>query len=167
MFERVLTMCPLRYRFIELFSYSNLTFCLSKRDVLSKIAVNSNREKILVLVRTTVQKTCSPHSQKTLILILHRFVLKDLISVNYKTKTLDIKVEEILQIGEKIKSSGNLYFKKEDFVNANRKYKKALRYLNKLHESDMSDEMEKRILSLELPCLLNRYWLCAEEVIQC
>jgi hypothetical protein len=31
----------------------------------------------------------------------------------------------------------------------------------------MSDEMEKRILSLELPCLLNRYWLCAEEVIQC
>jgi hypothetical protein len=67
-----------------------------------------------------------------------------------KTKTLDIKVEEVLQIGEKIKSSGNFYFKKEDFVNANRKYKKALRYLNKLHESDMSDEIEKRILSEEL-----------------
>jgi hypothetical protein len=76
-----------------------------------------------------------------------------------KTKTLDIKVEEVLQIGEKIKSSGNFYFKKEDFVNANRKYKKALRYLNKLHESDMSDEIEKRILSLELPCLLNRYYV--------
>ncbi|XP_054163987.1 peptidyl-prolyl cis-trans isomerase D-like [Oppia nitens] len=65
------------------------------------------------------------------------------------------QMEKVLEIGDKIKISGNLYFKNEDFVNANRKYKKALRYLNKLHDNDLNDETEKRVLNQELPCLLN------------
>lgn len=65
-----------------------------------------------------------------------------------------------MQVGEQIKSSGNIYFKKEDFVNAGRKYKKALRYLNKLHDSnEMTEEIEKKVLNAEVPCLLNRFVL--------
>jgi len=68
----------------------------------------------------------------------------------------------IVSIGEKIKASGNLYFKKEEFILAGSKYKKALRYLNKLHDDHedgsaptLSLEQEKRLLQLELNCLLN------------
>ena len=68
-------------------------------------------------------------------------------------------------MGEKIKSSGNMYFKSEDFVKANRKYKKALRYLNKLHDSDLNEEIEKKVLSQELPCLLNRYSIIFYELM--
>jgi hypothetical protein len=67
------------------------------------------------------------------------------------------QIDHILQIGEHIKGSGNSYFKNEDFVNANHKYKKALRYLNKLHDNDLNDDVTKRVVSQELPCLLNRY----------
>lgn len=85
--------------------------------------------------------------------------------------------ETVIQVGEDIKSSGNLFFKKEDFITAGIKYKKALRYLNKLHEPmeeakigdnktavapttlptpvDLTPDQEKRLLQLELNCLLN------------
>ena len=83
--------------------------------------------------------------------------------------------DTVIQVGEDIKSSGNMYFKKEDFVTAGMKYKKALRYLNKLHEPceentfgegrsppttlptpiDLTTEQEKKLLQLELNCLLN------------
>ncbi|CAG2104645.1 unnamed protein product [Medioppia subpectinata] len=64
-------------------------------------------------------------------------------------------IDQILQIGEKIKTAGNMCFKNEDIVNANSKYKKALRYLNKLHDNDLNDDITKRVVAQELPCLLN------------
>ena len=82
--------------------------------------------------------------------------------------------EMVLRVGEQIKGSGNVFFKKEDYVNAGSKYKKALRYLNKLHDSseesdndlntspkqlapppDLTPDQEKQLLQLELNCLLN------------
>ncbi|RWS29765.1 Peptidyl-prolyl cis-trans isomerase D-like protein [Leptotrombidium deliense] len=66
------------------------------------------------------------------------------------------KIESVLEIGQKIKSAGNHFFKNEDYVKAKSKYKKALRYLSKFHESgDLSKEDEQSVVSLELPCLLN------------
>lgn len=64
-----------------------------------------------------------------------------------------------MAVGEKIKLAGNFYFKKADYVTAGVRYKKALRYLNKLHDGNViekGDEVEKKLLELELQCLLNR-----------
>ncbi|KFM57362.1 Peptidyl-prolyl cis-trans isomerase D, partial [Stegodyphus mimosarum] len=70
---------------------------------------------------------------------------------------MDFKdIDHILWVAERIKLSGNIYFKKEDFVTANMKYKKALRYLNKLHEvNEANTELEKRMNALVVPCILN------------
>ncbi|XP_023224831.1 LOW QUALITY PROTEIN: peptidyl-prolyl cis-trans isomerase D-like [Centruroides sculpturatus] len=66
------------------------------------------------------------------------------------------QLDAIVQIANAIKSSGNIYFNKEDFVTANLKYKKALRYLNRLHEvNDLKKEEEKKLSSIVLPCILN------------
>ncbi|XP_054722519.1 peptidyl-prolyl cis-trans isomerase D-like [Uloborus diversus] len=66
------------------------------------------------------------------------------------------EVDLVLKVADKIKLSGNIYFRKEDYVNANMKYKKALRYLNKLHETnEASPNVEKRMNVLVLPCILN------------
>lgn len=66
------------------------------------------------------------------------------------------QVDNILQVAEKIKQSGNFYFRREDYINANMKYKKSLRYLNKLHEAnDLSKEEDKKISDVVLPCILN------------
>ncbi|KAL3211954.1 hypothetical protein MRX96_008212 [Rhipicephalus microplus] len=65
-------------------------------------------------------------------------------------------IEHIMCVAEKIRQSGNRYFRKEEYVSANAKYKKALRYLNRLHEvNDLSKEQESRIASVVLPCILN------------
>ncbi|XP_037568923.1 peptidyl-prolyl cis-trans isomerase D-like isoform X1 [Dermacentor silvarum] len=65
-------------------------------------------------------------------------------------------IEHIMCVAEKIRQSGNYYFRKEDYVSANAKYKKALRYLNKLHEvNELSKEQESKIASVVLPCILN------------
>ncbi|GBN90778.1 Peptidyl-prolyl cis-trans isomerase D [Araneus ventricosus] len=70
---------------------------------------------------------------------------------------LDFKdIDHILWVAEQVKMSGNAFFKKEDYVTANMKYKKALRYLNKLHEVNEEDtELEKRLNAVVLPCILN------------
>ncbi|GFS41653.1 peptidyl-prolyl cis-trans isomerase D [Trichonephila inaurata madagascariensis] len=70
---------------------------------------------------------------------------------------LDFKdIDHILWVAEQVKISGNSFFRKEDFITANMKYKKALRYLNKLHEVNEVDEvLEKRLNALVLPCILN------------
>lgn len=59
--------------------------------------------------------------------------------------------DQVLDASEKIKSAGNDFFKKEDYVTAGVRYKKALRYLNKLGESSKGEKS----LTLELQCLLN------------
>ncbi|CAN8033166.1 unnamed protein product [Ixodes persulcatus] len=65
-------------------------------------------------------------------------------------------IENIMCVAEKIRQSGNHYFRKEDFVKAHSKYKKALRYLNKLHEvNELSKEQESKIAAVVLPCILN------------
>ncbi|KAM7290115.1 peptidyl-prolyl cis-trans isomerase 7 isoform X2 [Ixodes scapularis] len=65
-------------------------------------------------------------------------------------------IENIMCVAEKIRQSGNHYFRKEDFVRAHSKYKKALRYLNKLHEvNELSKEQESKIAAVVLPCILN------------
>lgn len=64
---------------------------------------------------------------------------------------------EVYNVGEVIKNSGNVFFKKGDFVAAGSKYKKALRYLNKFHdeETSLTPEEEKNLIHLEVNCLLN------------
>lgn len=67
------------------------------------------------------------------------------------------QTEEILFIGEAIKKSGNHFYKKEEYQKARGKYKKALKYLNKLHEiNNLSPDQDKRNVTLELNLLLNR-----------
>ncbi|XP_055928639.1 peptidyl-prolyl cis-trans isomerase D-like [Argiope bruennichi] len=70
---------------------------------------------------------------------------------------LDFKdIDHILWVAEQVKLSGNGFFRKEDYVTANMKYKKALRYLNKLHEvNEVDAELEKRLNAVVLPCILN------------
>lgn len=58
---------------------------------------------------------------------------------------------------EIIKIAGNELFKRDAYKQAKLKYEKALRYLNKMHESaDIGAEAEQRLSTLEVPCLLNR-----------
>ncbi|KAG8198691.1 hypothetical protein JTE90_015515 [Oedothorax gibbosus] len=65
-------------------------------------------------------------------------------------------IENTLWVAEQIKMSGNFFFKRQDFVTSNMKYKKALRYLNKLHEANEIDpSLEKSLNALVLPCILN------------
>ncbi|KAK8787714.1 cyclophilin 40 isoform X3 [Amblyomma americanum] len=65
-------------------------------------------------------------------------------------------IEHIMCVAEKIRQSGNHYFRKEEYVSANAKYKKALRYLNRLHEvNELSKEQESKIAVVVLPCILN------------
>lgn len=67
-----------------------------------------------------------------------------------------MQLDAIIQVANDIKSSGNIYFNKENFVTANLKYKKALRYLNRLHEvNDLKKDEEKKLSSIVLPCILN------------
>ena len=128
----------------------------------SQIAVNTNREMITICASLTARKTSFLPFPRIRTLISQLYVINDYNTFAKHWRTGYIcseQIDNILQIGDKIKSSGNLYFKKEDFINANRKYKKALRYLNKLHDNDLNEETEKKVLSQELPCLLNRYSL--------
>ncbi|XP_042897020.1 peptidyl-prolyl cis-trans isomerase D [Parasteatoda tepidariorum] len=65
-------------------------------------------------------------------------------------------IDEILCIAEKIKWAGNIYFKKDDYYSAVRKYKKSLRYLNKLHElHENVPNLDKRTSPIVVPCILN------------
>ena len=109
-----------------------------------------------LFAKMTEQKTYFPPFLKTRILISLRFAIIPFLTL-MSNNCLNRQIDDILKVGEKIKSSGNVYFKNVDFINANRKYKKALRYLTKLHDNDLNEETEKRVLSQELPCLLNRY----------
>ncbi|RWS14569.1 Peptidyl-prolyl cis-trans isomerase D-like protein, partial [Dinothrombium tinctorium] len=75
---------------------------------------------------------------------------------DYDKDMTKVRLDTVLEIGEKIKSSGNHFFKNQDYITAKAKYKKALRYLSKFHEStDLSREEEQKVVELELPCLLN------------
>ncbi|GIX82467.1 peptidyl-prolyl cis-trans isomerase D [Caerostris extrusa] len=65
-------------------------------------------------------------------------------------------IDHILYVAGQVKISGNAFFRKEDYITANMKYKKALRYLNKLHEINEVDyDLEKRLNTVVLPCILN------------
>ncbi|GIY43398.1 peptidyl-prolyl cis-trans isomerase D [Caerostris darwini] len=65
-------------------------------------------------------------------------------------------IDHILWVAGQVKISGNAFFRKEDYITANMKYKKALRYLNKLHEVNEVDyDLEKRLNTVVLPCILN------------
>ena len=68
------------------------------------------------------------------------------------------QINHVFPVAEMIKNAGNVLFRQELYKSANLKYEKALRYLNKLHESDIGPETEQRLVTLEIPCLLNRYW---------
>lgn len=67
-----------------------------------------------------------------------------------------IQFASVFPIGEFIKNTGNVLFKAERYVEANGKYEKALRYLNKMHDGDITEEIEQQLLAIEVPCLLNR-----------
>lgn len=64
---------------------------------------------------------------------------------------------KILDIAFAIRSSGNHFFKGGDFPEARRKYKKATKYISLLREAmgSTTDEQEKKIRDVEVPCCLN------------
>lgn len=68
-----------------------------------------------------------------------------------------LQFDQVVEVGQKIKMSGNFHFKKENYTLATTKYKKALRYLNRLHDEgvDMTADQEKKLLELQANCLLN------------
>lgn len=56
----------------------------------------------------------------------------------------------------KIKDSGNSYFTKQNYVDANRKYRKALRYYDWMNrQKNMSDTFYTSLVDLRLTLLLN------------
>jgi peptidyl-prolyl isomerase D len=55
---------------------------------------------------------------------------------------------DLLEIAKKIKEIGNTYYKKSENENANRKYSKAIRYLNEGTPID-DPELKKRILFIK------------------
>ena len=69
---------------------------------------------------------------------------------------VSLQISQVFPIAEIIKNAGNDLFKQEGYKQANAKYEKALRYLNKMHECDIGAEIEQRLVTLEVPCLLNR-----------
>lgn len=72
----------------------------------------------------------------------------------------------MLQVSDSVRVAGNAFFRHGEHMIALFKYKKSLRYLNKLHESDISNETEQKLLALEIPCLLNwQVYLGASERI--
>ncbi|RIA97345.1 peptidyl-prolyl cis-trans isomerase D [Glomus cerebriforme] len=66
--------------------------------------------------------------------------------------------ENLLETAQKVKDIGNDYFKKGDYLNANKKYSKAIRYLNEktTFEDDDPPELERKFYSLKIPCYLNK-----------
>ncbi|XP_071439067.1 peptidyl-prolyl cis-trans isomerase D isoform X2 [Hetaerina americana] len=67
----------------------------------------------------------------------------------------DLETEKVIDIISKIKDSGNYYFAKNNFVDAGRKYKKALRYLDCLSSSDLKESDSKITNEIMHNCLLN------------
>ncbi|CAB4427007.1 unnamed protein product [Rhizophagus irregularis] len=69
-----------------------------------------------------------------------------------------LKPEKLLEIAQKVKDIGNDYFKKGDYLNASKKYTKAIRYLNEktTFEDDDPPELEKKFYSLKISCYLNK-----------
>ncbi|XP_043289020.1 peptidyl-prolyl cis-trans isomerase D isoform X2 [Venturia canescens] len=68
----------------------------------------------------------------------------------------DVDQKFIVDVVKQIKDSGNHYFAKKDFVNAGRKYKKALRYHKWLSETgDMPSELEENATELKVVSWLN------------
>ncbi len=65
--------------------------------------------------------------------------------------------DKVLAMVQKIKSSGNTFFKKQDNKTAMRKYRKALKYVDLLRESmgTTREDQEAKIRTLEVPCCLN------------
>lgn len=62
----------------------------------------------------------------------------------------------VFPIGEFLKNAGNSLFKAGRYQAANAKYEKAQRYLNKMHDGEITKETEQQLLDLEVPCMLNR-----------
>ncbi|KAF6197488.1 hypothetical protein GE061_020154 [Apolygus lucorum] len=64
----------------------------------------------------------------------------------------DLKIEDAAAVFNKIKDSGNVFFRKADYPNANRKYKKALRYIEWYSKTRPS---KMNMNSLKVACLSN------------
>jgi len=69
---------------------------------------------------------------------------------------MDFKlVNDVIQVTEKIKASGNSFFKSANYDAAQRKYEKCLKYLNKILEMNDDKEVEKQVVAVQFPCILN------------
>ncbi|XP_046402904.1 peptidyl-prolyl cis-trans isomerase D-like [Ischnura elegans] len=71
------------------------------------------------------------------------------------TNICDMDTELVFDIIDKIKSSGNHYFTDKNYVDAGRKYKKALRYLNSFYSLNLSKSNLKRADEMFDTCMLN------------
>lgn len=68
----------------------------------------------------------------------------------------DVDIDQILAVANEIKSTGNHLFKKGDLVDANHKYKKAVRYISWYQKHLKQTEIANRTLSeVERLCQLN------------
>ncbi|XP_056142879.1 peptidyl-prolyl cis-trans isomerase D [Lampris incognitus] len=64
-------------------------------------------------------------------------------------------VDQVLSVAEDMKSIGNNFFKSQDWQNAIKKYSKALRYLAVSGEQLEEEEIQKKMESTALSCILN------------
>ncbi|KAJ8335626.1 hypothetical protein SKAU_G00389680 [Synaphobranchus kaupii] len=64
-------------------------------------------------------------------------------------------VDSIFSVAEDVKSIGNNFFKSQNWMAANKKYSKALRYLEVFGDVVDDDEAQKRLEPIALSCILN------------
>ena len=74
---------------------------------------------------------------------------------------LDLSViPSVIDAAETIKVVGNDLFKSGNYLDAVRRYKKALRYVNKALDAvdDGNKDVKNKLNELKIQCLLNRYF---------
>jgi peptidyl-prolyl isomerase D len=66
--------------------------------------------------------------------------------------------KDLVVIAQDLKTLGNNFFKAGDYTKAQKKYQKAIRYLNEkpVFDSDDAPELVKEFYSVKIPCYLNK-----------
>jgi len=70
---------------------------------------------------------------------------------------LNKNLDSVIDVAKEIKEIGNTFFKEKEFAKALKKYKKALRYIERLREElgSTEDDEEAKIRTVQVPITLN------------
>ncbi|KAF9924360.1 Peptidyl-prolyl cis-trans isomerase D [Linnemannia zychae] len=66
--------------------------------------------------------------------------------------------KDLVVIAQELKALGNTFFKAGDYIKAQKKYQKAIRYLNEkpVFDADDAPELVKEFYAVKIPCYLNK-----------